>query len=143
MREEAAAKAAEKAQEEAALYKNEEQLQAVRHSVDLFAVTGKFAEMKTLHRVKGDMIARKNFAGAANITGRIMQKSMEVQETLKKGSELKPEQIRQKRDQTSNEDDAEVQRKQVREVDPVSGGEPDIRNRKDERNQVPSIDVKA
>ncbi|MDF2936428.1 MAG: hypothetical protein K0Q90_1801 [Paenibacillaceae bacterium] len=142
VKEEAAAKAADKAQQESAKYKDEKQLQEVRQAVNLFAVSSKFSEMKTLHRVKVDMIAKKNFAGAANITGRIMQKSLEVQEVLKRGSEIKPEQLRQKQEQDSGGNDTEVQQEQVRERDPVSGSKSDIRN-KDEPNQVSSIDIKV
>lgn len=122
MKEEEAAKAAEKAHEEAARYKTEEELRAVRQSVNLFTVTGKFAEMKTLHRVKVDMIARKNFAGADQITGRIMQKSREIQEVLKRGNAIKPKQTEQ--DQPTDEDAVEeVQQKQKQGTAPLSAGE--------------------
>lgn len=122
MKEEEAAKAAEKAHEEAARYKTEEELRAVRQSVNLFTVTGKFAEMKTLHRVKVDMIARKNFAGADQITGRIMQKSREIQEVLKRGNAIKPKQTEQ--EQPTDEDAVEeVQQKQKQEAAPLSADE--------------------
>ncbi len=142
IKEEAASKAAEKAQEEAARYQNEEQLQAVRQSVNLFAVTGKLDEMKTLHRVKTDMIAKKNFAGAAQMTGRIMQKSMEVQEVLKRGNTFKPKQVGHKQDETSRKqnetsagDAGEVQQKQNQEGDSLSAGEAEETSRKDEGNR--------
>ncbi len=122
IKEEAASKAAEKAQEEAARYQNEEQLQAVRQSVNLFAVTGKLDEMKTLHRVKTDMIAKKNFAGADQITGRIMQKSLEVQEVLKRGNTIKPKQVNDKQEQPSTGDAGEVQQKQDEERETLSAG---------------------
>lgn len=139
IKEEAASKAAEKAQEEAARYQNEEQLQAVRQSVNLFAVTGKLDEMKTLHRVKTDMIAKKNFAGAAQMTGRIMQKSMEVQEVLKRGNAIKPKQVghKQDEDEKSAGDAGEVQQKQNQnqERDSLSAGEAEETSRKDEGNR--------
>lgn len=142
IKEEAAAKAAEKAEEEAAKYKNEEQLQAARQSVNLFAVTGKFAEMKILHRVKVDMVAKKNFAGAANITGRIMQKSIELQETIKKGSAVKPENIRHKQDQSAGGDEGEVLQKQSREDGSIPAGGQDNRSGEDERKPLTAMDVK-
>jgi hypothetical protein len=132
IKEEAASKAAEKAQEEAVRYQKEEQLQAVRQSVNLFAVTGKLDEMKTLHRVKTDMIAKKNYAGAAQMTDRIMQKSMEVQEVLKRGSAIKPKQIGHKQDEPSAADAGEVQQKQNQEGDSLSAGEAEEPGRKDE-----------
>jgi hypothetical protein len=135
IKEEAASKAAEKAQEEAARYQNEEQLQAVRQSVNLFAVTGKLDEMKTLHRVKTDMIAKKNFAGADQITGRIMQKSLEVQEVLKRGNVIKLKQVDHKQDQPSAGDAGEVQQKQDEERKTLSAGEAVESSGKDEGNR--------
>lgn len=128
MKEEEAAKAAEKAHEEAARYKTEEELRAVRQSVNLFTVTGKFAEMKTLHRVKVDMIARKNFAGADQITGRIMQKSREIQEVFKRGNAIKPKQTNQ--EQPADEAAAEeIQQKQG--AAPLSAGEAEEQKRQE------------
>lgn len=140
---EAAAKAAEKAQQEAAKYQDEEQLQAVPQPVNLFAVNSKFAEMKTLRHVQVDMIARKDFTGAANIAGRIMSKSMEIQETLKRGSEIRPEQVRQERDQTSAGESAEVQQQEILEAGQMTGSGPENGSRRNEKQDTVSFDIRV
>lgn len=140
---EQAAKAADKAQQEAAKYKDEEQLRMARESVNLFAVTGKFSEMKVMRKVQTDMIARKNYTGAARITGSIMQKSMEIQEALKRGAERKPEELRQKRD-SRPDGDAAVQPEQRTTAASATEGRPEEEpGRAGEKKPAASVDIRA
>jgi hypothetical protein len=101
-REEVASKAAEKVEKEATKHMDAEQLKEHRQSATMLAVHSKYSEIITLRRVQVAMIARKNLEGAANITGRIMEKSMEVQEIIKRASEFDPGQAGLKRDKPSD-----------------------------------------